>query len=186
MAKASPPRPDSLHCPTCGSNLIGNGHDSPIRCIFADVPLEAEPDSGPWYCEEFVSNKGPLPANPVMLPSEALFGFAAWLTCLEKPVLLGANYDASEAVDLLKNWCQANKLEDVRDGVYPKNMEYPTIDTRTSLNYESLCVKVEQLTQTKAVMEAQRNALHQACVAMLKGDINAYRLMRDAMEGVNI
>ena len=50
-----------------------------------------------------------------MTPSEALFGFMAWLTTREKPVTLSANHDAGVAADLVGEFCKANNLDEPRD-----------------------------------------------------------------------
>ena len=60
--------------------------------------------------------------------SEAVFGFAAWLTCLEHPVILGAKHDAAIAAELAELWCQTNTLSPPRDGVYPQNITQPKSD----------------------------------------------------------
>ena len=48
--------------------------------------------------------------------SEALFGFAAWLTTLDKPVTFSARHDAGLAAELVGEFCKANGLDQPRDG----------------------------------------------------------------------
>jgi hypothetical protein len=44
-------------------------------------------------------------------PSEALFGFASWLTTLEEPVILSARHNAGIAAELVSEFMNANNLE---------------------------------------------------------------------------
>ena len=39
-------------CPNCGWHMYGDGYTQPLTCEWAVVPIDAEPDSGPWYCED--------------------------------------------------------------------------------------------------------------------------------------
>lgn len=39
-------------CPNCGGIMQGDGYKAPVRCENAEVPLDAEADSGPYYCED--------------------------------------------------------------------------------------------------------------------------------------
>ena len=67
-----------------------------------------------------------------MLASEALYGFAGWLTSFREPVTFSQKHDAAIAADLVAEFCKANHLSDLRDGVWPENFIWP--DTRdTSL-----------------------------------------------------
>ena len=43
-------------CGNCGSDMIGDGYTVPVHCEFAEVPADAEPDSGPYYCGEIDDN----------------------------------------------------------------------------------------------------------------------------------
>ena len=38
-------------CPNCGGAMLGDDYTVPVHCEFADYPDEAEPDSGPYYCD---------------------------------------------------------------------------------------------------------------------------------------
>lgn len=63
---------------------------------------------------------------PDILPSEAVYGFAAWLTCRDHVVTLGSTCDAAPAADLAKTFIMSQGFEDVRDGIYPRNLKpYP-------------------------------------------------------------
>ena len=58
-------------------------------------------------------------------PSEALFMFVAWLSCRKEIQTIGASEDCAPWPDLLKEFIEHNKLEDVRDNRYPGNLEHP-------------------------------------------------------------
>lgn len=63
-----------------------------------------------------------------LLASEALFGFVAWLTSLEKPVVFSARNDAALAAELVNEFCKTNLLERPREGwtarfTFPKSRE---------------------------------------------------------------
>jgi hypothetical protein len=63
--------------------------------------------------------------NGTMTASEAVYGFAAWLTCRQEAVTLGAAHNAATAAELVKRWCDTNKLPPPRDGVYSGNITQP-------------------------------------------------------------
>ena len=42
---------DEKVCPVCGGHLEGDGYTIPRHCENVDYPTDAEPDSGPYYCE---------------------------------------------------------------------------------------------------------------------------------------
>jgi len=49
-----------------------------------------------------------------LTPSEAVFGFAAWLTTRDRPVALGSNHDAAVAAELCNRFISTNNLGDCR------------------------------------------------------------------------
>lgn len=57
--------------------------------------------------------------------SEAVFGFAAWLTMHKQIVSFGANVDCAPAAELAGKWIKENNLPDPREGVYPHNITQP-------------------------------------------------------------
>lgn len=63
-----------------------------------------------------------------MNASEALYGFGAWLTTRKEVLNIGASHDASIVTELIKKFIDANRLEDVRDWRYPKNITHPKED----------------------------------------------------------
>lgn len=43
-------------------------------------------------------------------PSEAVYGFAAWLTTRREKTVMSASDDAAPIVELIKQFCEANNL----------------------------------------------------------------------------
>lgn len=60
--------------------------------------------------------------------SEALFGFAAWLTSLEAPVTFSRYHNAGTAAELVDMFCKANNLTMPRDG-WHHQLIHPTQPT---------------------------------------------------------
>lgn len=58
--------------------------------------------------------------------SEALFGFAAWLTSLNPSITVGATEDAALMANLVTEWIETNKLEMPREGIFPHNIKHPS------------------------------------------------------------
>ena len=54
--------------------------------------------------------------------SEAVYGFAAWLTTSDKPVTFSSKHDAGKIAKLVDDYCKAQGFEDPREGIYPKNL----------------------------------------------------------------
>lgn len=59
--------------------------------------------------------------------SEAVFGFAAWLTCRKNSIKIGAKYDAGIMAQLAEEWLKTNKLSAPRENIYPKNITQPKV-----------------------------------------------------------
>ncbi|WP_129448156.1 hypothetical protein [Methylibium sp. Pch-M] len=60
-----------------------------------------------------------------VLPSEAVYGFAAWLTCRPATLTVGSFHEASSMAELVGEFINANGFEPPRDGVYPENLKQP-------------------------------------------------------------
>ncbi len=58
-------------------------------------------------------------------PSEAVYGFAAWLTCRDERTVMSASDDAAPIVELVKQFCEVNNLPDVSDQ-WPNNLIHPS------------------------------------------------------------
>ena len=56
--------------------------------------------------------------------SEAVFGFCGWLTSREEKTIMSSNDDASVIVDLIKSYCDVNKLDEPR-GDWANNLVRP-------------------------------------------------------------
>lgn len=63
--------------------------------------------------------------NEKITATEAVYGFASWLTTRDVSVTIGSVHNAAEVADLVKEWLVANNLPDVREGVYPENLVAP-------------------------------------------------------------
>jgi len=57
--------------------------------------------------------------------SEAVFGFAAWLTTRPEPVTFGSSFECSNICNLVKIFIDENKLDFPRDG-WENNLIHPS------------------------------------------------------------
>ena len=57
--------------------------------------------------------------------SEALYGFMAWLTTQDIPVVLGARYSMAPAAEAVKKFCDANNLAEPQAG-WEKHFVHPS------------------------------------------------------------
>lgn len=73
-----------------------------------------------------VSKIKTVPESLRVLPSEAVYMFAAWLSTREKTLTVGERYECSGLAELVNQFCKANNLEPTRDDVYPHNLRHPT------------------------------------------------------------
>lgn len=46
--------------------------------------------------------------NEKMTATEAVYGFAGWLTCRQEAITMGATHDAAPVADLVKRWLDTN------------------------------------------------------------------------------
>jgi len=60
-----------------------------------------------------------------VLPSEALFMFAAWLTSRRVPLTVGASCNAAPICEMVAEFIEHNDLKPLRDEVYPHNLSHP-------------------------------------------------------------
>jgi len=58
-------------------------------------------------------------------PSEAVYGFAAWLTTRKEKVVMSSSDDAAIVADLVKQFCEANNLPPVSKE-WPLNLIHPS------------------------------------------------------------
>ncbi len=57
--------------------------------------------------------------------SEAVYGFAAWLTTRKEITMMAGSEDCAPVVDLIVQFCEENKLEPCRDG-WQHNLIHPS------------------------------------------------------------
>lgn len=65
------------------------------------------------------------PAEPAVLPTEAVVGFAAWLTSRPGTLTAGASHDAAPWAAAVHEYVVAQGWTDVREGVFPHNLKRP-------------------------------------------------------------
>ena len=58
-------------------------------------------------------------------PSEAVYGFAAWLTCRDEKTVMSATNDAAVITDLVAQFCEVNNLPDISEH-WPNNLIHPS------------------------------------------------------------
>jgi len=58
-------------------------------------------------------------------PSEAVYGFAAWLTTREDKTVMSAADDSAPITELVKQFCEVNNLPDVSEQ-WPNNLIHPS------------------------------------------------------------
>jgi hypothetical protein len=63
-------------------------------------------------------------------PSEALFGFAAWLSGRKERTVFSSNDECAGPADLVQQFIDTNNLEEVRDDQYPQNLIMPNTHRR--------------------------------------------------------
>ena len=56
--------------------------------------------------------------------SEALYGFAGWLTSQTEPITIGADHDVAVWAEKVLDFCEANNLPELREG-WQKRLVYP-------------------------------------------------------------
>ena len=60
-----------------------------------------------------------------MIASEALYGFAGWLTSRDEVIIGSSKHEASSWAEVVGMFCKENKLEDPRDG-WENNLIHPS------------------------------------------------------------
>lgn len=79
--------------------------------------LESPPDASTFYLPRGEAVARPIDRpNLPMTASEALYAFTAWLTGRKEEVTFSSHHDASIAVELIAKFCEANGLEEPREG----------------------------------------------------------------------
>jgi deoxyinosine 3'endonuclease (endonuclease V) len=60
-----------------------------------------------------------------MNASEAVYGFAAWLSCRPQTVKFGSRCNCAPLAELVKQFCDTNKLKEPRKN-WQKRLTHPT------------------------------------------------------------
>jgi hypothetical protein len=58
-------------------------------------------------------------------PSEAIYGFAGWLSVRADHLMIGANYNCIKLAELVDLFCRENDLEPPREQHFPLNIKHP-------------------------------------------------------------
>ena len=111
------------------------GHRYPARTV--DHMIQSCPRcKGLNVYDKTYLDKIPTPYDEVakmaydkLSASEALIGFIAWITSLEKPMTGSAHHGAGVWTDLVDEFCKAHGLNDLRDGwedelIYPDHIGF--------------------------------------------------------------
>ena len=75
-----------------------------------------------WHGCDSVTHPGNI--NHKLNSSEAIYGFAGWLTCREAQTIMSSKDDAAPIAELVDNFCKTNKLPKPRDH-WEKNFKHP-------------------------------------------------------------
>lgn len=59
-----------------------------------------------------------------LTPSEAVYGFAGWLTCRKEKTVMSACDDAAPIAELVEQFCDANNLSEISEN-WPNNLIHP-------------------------------------------------------------
>jgi len=70
-------------------------------------------------------------------PSEAVLGFAGWLTSRDEKTVMSSTDDAACIADLVNEFCKTNNLDDPKDH-WEDNLTHPD-QGNSKMQWESLC-----------------------------------------------
>lgn len=76
--------------------------------------------------------------KPPLSASEALFGFAAWLSGRKESIKIGADYEMPPLPQLIGEFCKVNELPEPREG-WAENLTHPNpkdFGSKTVLRFE--------------------------------------------------
>lgn len=123
-----------LPCPHCGGRPEIDDDDDRfrVRCLgcgatgpagYFDDPYDDEGiDAARWSAvngwnrRPDAAQSAPAVPQPDVLPAEAIYGFAAWLTCRSQSVTLSGAHNAAPAADLVEQYRLAQGWAPPRDG----------------------------------------------------------------------
>jgi len=87
--------------------------------------------------------------------SEAVYGFAAWLTTRTEVICVGSSQDSAPVAELVKKFCEHNSLEPISDD-WPKDNLFPEEDIRKqSIRFATSC---DNCGDSVEISEEQYNA----------------------------
>lgn len=66
--------------------------------------------------------------DTTLTASEAVYGFAAWLSSLDTSIICGKHHDSSYLGQLIDLWVKQNGLPDPRVGIFPDNFTCPKVE----------------------------------------------------------
>jgi hypothetical protein len=75
-----------------------------------------------WFANAMAAQEGCQLKNTKLTPSEAVYGFSAWLTMRPKAITLSARHDASGIAALVDQFCKANGFDAPRYGFEQTNL----------------------------------------------------------------
>lgn len=91
-------------------------------------------------------------------PSEAVLGFAAWLTTRDEVTKMSARHDSGVIADLVKEFCSAQGLEDI-SAAWPDNLEPMEEAGHKGDGYDSLrAIYAQALEQAQGGKGLERHA----------------------------
>jgi hypothetical protein len=110
---------------------FGDEHGNVLGAVFDYMLRDGKCESAnfKWFmiecrgCEKYIPKDWPGEINGLS-PSEAIFGFCAWLTTRKETIIFGASEDCSPIPDLIKEFCDANNLEQPRN-YWERNLIHP-------------------------------------------------------------
>ena len=111
------------------------------------------------YLAEALEHNAQKKDIPKMLnPSEAVLGFAAWLTTRDEVTKMSARHDSGVIADLVKEFCSVQGLEDI-SAAWPDNLEPMEVAERAGDGYDSLrAIYAQALEQAQGGKGLERHA----------------------------
>ena len=111
---------------------FGDEHGNVLGAVFDYMLREGKQESlnFKWVMVECRGCEKDIPENwhgdfsTILSPSEAIFGFCAWLTTRKETITFGSSEDCSQIPDLIKEFCDANNLERPKN-YWERNLIHP-------------------------------------------------------------
>lgn len=83
-----------------------------------------QPISIPSAVKRFINFKNKKMTKQEMNASEAVYGFAAWLTCRKEKTTFSSKHNCAPIAELVKLFCETNKLKEPRKN-WQKRLTHP-------------------------------------------------------------